>query len=74
MTNYIDAMKLERKKKVEIFSQKHGVDKITIPVYDFIILFECIEQLCSEYAGAKEIEDVYAPVFEKYYGMKLFEE
>ena len=61
-----DYHKLMREKYVEEFKRKHGVDQITIPVYDLVVLLECIESICDEYAGYKEINEVYTPILEKY--------
>ena len=39
---------------------------ITISEKDFIIMMECLEQICSEYSGAKSVQENYFPVFKKY--------
>ena len=39
---------------------------IEISKEDFKILFEGFEAICSEYSGAKEIQEKYVPVLEKY--------
>jgi hypothetical protein len=39
---------------------------ITISVNDFVKMMECLEQICSEYSGAKVVQEKYIPVFEKY--------
>ena len=39
---------------------------ITISEKDFIVMMECLEQICSEYSGAKNVQENYFPVLEKY--------
>ena len=74
MVGTIDERKQELKDQVEVFVSKYGSNQITIPVYDFIILLESLDQVCSEYTGAKEVDEIYSPISDKYYTMKLFEE
>ena len=74
MVGTIDERKQEIKDQVEVFVSKYGSNQITIPVYDFIILLESLDQVCSEYTGAKEVDEIYIPISDKYYTMKLFEE
>lgn len=33
---------------------------------DFLVIFEGFEVVCSEYSGAKEVQEKYYPVLEKY--------
>ena len=74
MVGTIDERKQEIKDQVEVFVSKYGSNQITIPVYDFIILLESLDQVCNEYTGAKEVDEIYSPISDKYYTMKLFEE
>lgn len=74
MVGTIDERKQEIKDQVEAFVSKYGSNQITIPVYDFIILLESLDQVCSEYTGAKEVDEIYSLISDKYYTMKLFEE
>ena len=74
MVGTIDERKQEIKDQVEAFVSKYGSNQITIPVYDFIILLESLGQVCSEYTGAKEVDEIYSPISDKYSTMKLFEE
>ena len=74
MVGTIDDRKQEIKDQVEVFVSKYGSNQITIPVYDFIILLESLDQVCSEYTGAKEVDEIYSPISDKYSTMKLFEE
>lgn len=39
---------------------------ITLPLKDFKFIFEGFEAVCDEYAGAKYIEDIYMPIYNKY--------
>lgn len=74
MVGIIEKRRQQLKDEVERITRKNGSDKITIPVYDFIIFMECLEQVCSEYAGAREIEELYIPVENKYYNLWSVEE
>ena len=74
MVGTIDERKQEIKDQVKAFVSKYGSNQITIPVYDFIILLESLDQVCSEYTGAKEVDEIYSPISDKYSTMKLFEE
>ena len=42
---------------------------ITISKQDFLTMFEGFEAICSEYSGAKVVEEQYAPVLNKYYDL-----
>ena len=39
---------------------------ISITEADFKVMMECLEQICSEYSGARCVQEQYVPVFEKY--------
>lgn len=39
---------------------------IMLPKEDFKIIFEGFTSICNEYAGAKEVEETYLPIYEKY--------
>ena len=41
-------------------------EKETIPYKDLKIIFEGFEVVCDEYAGAKTIDEIYLPIYEKY--------
>ena len=45
---------------------------ITLSREDFLIIFEGFDAVCSEYSGAKDVQERYYPVLEKYY--KIYEE
>lgn len=39
---------------------------ISIEKQDFLVLMECLDTICSEYSGAKEVQEKYFPVYDKY--------
>ena len=44
-------------------------ETITLPLKDFKVIFEGFEAVCDEYTGAKHIEEIYMPIYNKYLGI-----
>ena len=40
--------------------------EITISTSDFVVFYEALDNMYSEYCGAREIEEIDYPVLEKY--------
>lgn len=67
MIDWIKAKNEELYLRVKDYIEKSGKSDIAIPIRDFLVLFDATEQVCSEWAGAAEINEIYAPVYEEYY-------
>jgi hypothetical protein len=59
-------MKKELKQMVEKYTTQKGSGDITIPIYDLLVMYNALDEICSEYCGAEVIENIYRPIEERY--------
>lgn len=66
MIDWAKVMQERLCKKVDAYKAEHNKDTVEIPLYDFFVMLEAFETVCSEYSGAREIDEVMYPIYEKY--------
>lgn len=66
MIDWVKVMQERIYKKVNAYKAEHNKSTVEIPLYDFFVMLESLEAVCSEYCGAIEIDEVMCPVYEKY--------
>ncbi len=66
MLDWVKIIKERLDKKIKSYKANNHTETIEIPLYDFFVMLESLETVCSEYCGAREIDEVMCPVYEKY--------
>jgi hypothetical protein len=66
MTDWVKRKNEELDKKIKSYIEKNNTNTIELPLYDFFVMLQVLEDTCDEYMGSREVEEIDFPVYEKY--------
>lgn len=69
MDDFVCRRRKELVEKVATYVKKHNINTITIPVYDFFIMLQAVEDVCNEWGAAPETKEFESQIYKKYMGI-----